>query len=189
MMKAVMVVLVVTVAAAIHASLRGRWRGSAIAGDGWGDDPRARSCRRKSWSRRRIPVVQQGLGTPRLVATQRALVGERPLASPQVEQQRGQGGDEQQAGTKPEQQRDALDRRTVEDEIAIADDHKVDDFLVADLPAAIMPRISRRRSTASSAFESAMGLVLADQAAQLGRERLQALFGDRVGGQRRFIDL
>ena len=59
------------------------------------------------------------------------------------------------ARAEPKEQRGRLDRRLVENEVAVARDHVGDDLVVV-LPAAICSRICRRRSCASSALESAI---------------------------------
>jgi len=50
------------------------------------------------------------------------------------------------------------------------------------LPAFICERISRRRSSASSAWRAGQGFVLADEAAQVSRQLDHALLDDRIVG-------
>ena len=113
-----------------------------------------------------------------LLSAERRIL-DRGIAPAQVTDQGHQPADEEQAGTKPEQQRRALERRPVEDEVAVAADHELADFAIAlassDLCANLAPQVVRQFGIGTR-----QGFVLADETAQLGGDGDQTLLGSLV---------
>src|SRR6266516_6153373 len=90
----------------------------------------------------------------------------RPPAQDAAEEEDESGGKQQQR-PEPQQQRRELERRTIQDEVAVTGDHVVDDFRVARAPSHLLPYLvpeilGERRVRIGE------GLVLADETAQLG---------------------
>jgi hypothetical protein len=112
-----------------------------------------------------VEFLEQRLGAAGLVGGEWLIFGNTLGALAQVALHDEKSDKHQGDRAAPEQQRDALDGRAIEDEIAIADDHEIDDFLVglarlnhaADFPAQIDGQFG---------IGVGNGLVLADQAAQ-----------------------
>jgi hypothetical protein len=128
-----------------------------------------------------VVAVEQALRTLALFVGKRRFGGR--LAA-QVAQQDEEAADEQQRGPRPEQHGRRLERRLVQDEVAVAVDHVGEDLVVGpsrgDLLANLAAQIVRELGVGVSD-----GLVLADEAAQLVGEldRPRSLHRIHLGGR------